>query len=79
MRGSVGFHGDVVHVSGVGMRGKWIVDAVMRAAGVEVSPGRFKVRSNATGSLVEVDGVHARGKILEVQMEPDALLYTGGW
>ena len=41
---------------------------MVRARGIEVSAGGFEVRSIALGVLMEVDGVHSGGEVLQGEM-----------
>ena len=66
------FHVDdeVLHVAGVVAFG--IVEAVPFIVGIEMRAGGFEIGRIALGVLVEVDGVLAGRKIVQVKLEADA-------
>ncbi len=66
------FHVDdeVLHVAGVVAFG--IVEAMLFAVGIEMGAGGFEIGRIAFGVLVEVDGVLAGRKIVQVKLEADA-------
>jgi hypothetical protein len=56
------------------MGGLRIVNSMVGARRIEMSTGGLEVRRNAAGRLMEVDGMLARRKALEREMEPDTIL-----
>jgi hypothetical protein len=65
-----GVDGEVVHVAGVMAFG--ILQSVLFGVGIEVRAGGFEVGGFALGILVNVNGVFAGRKIMEVELEAGA-------
>jgi hypothetical protein len=69
-RFAIGPDGEVFHIPGVVAVG--IIETVLLAVGIEVSTGRFEVRSFALGDLMEVDGMFSGREIVQFELECDA-------
>ena len=64
-----GVDGEVSHVTGVMTLG--VIESVFFAVGIEVRTGGFEVGAIALGILMEVDGVFARRKAVEMKLKRD--------
>jgi len=62
-----GVDGKIFHVAGVVAFG--IIESVLFGVGIEMRTGGFEIRGIALGILMEVNGVHAGGEIVKVQLE----------
>jgi hypothetical protein len=74
LKSSVGFtfhvDGEVLHVTGVVAIG--IIEAVLLSVGIEMRAGGLEIGSVALGTLMKMDGVLARRKIVKLKLEADA-------